>query len=154
MRKKRLLLALLAVVLLGAALYLSKDWFASSDIQIGSTIRPNRLSERQQNRLGPALKHQPYTVSFFFNRKYQLESLKVVKAQEIDTNRFAHPLWELISNSNSIPVKTLTYGVPIRGMRPEVKGAQADVLQQGVPYRLLLKIGGREVSHDFTVGKR
>jgi hypothetical protein len=154
MGKKQILLLGLAVLLLGAILYLSKDWFASGDIQIGFTVRPNRLSEKQQNRLGPAVKKQPYTVSFFFDRKYRLTSVKVLSVTELETNRFAHPLWELVSASNSIPVKNLTYGVPIRGMRPETKGAQAEVLRAGVPYRLLITTAEEKASFDFTLGQQ
>jgi len=154
MDKKQLLLLLLTGTLLGVIFYLSRGWFAPSDIQIGSTIRPNRLSERQQKRLGPAVKHQPYTVSFFFNKKLKLESVKLVKLQELETNRFAHPLWELASASNSVPVKNIVYGVPVRRMRPTVKGAQADVLEPNVPYRLLLKTTEQEASYDFTLGRK
>jgi hypothetical protein len=154
MTKKQLLLLLLAVVLLGALLYLSRDWFAPESIQIGSTIRPNRVPERQQERLGPALKNRPYTVSFFFNRKYPLKSVRVVQVQELETNRFAHPLWHLVSDSNSVPVKSITYGVPVRGMRPTVKGAQADMLQAGVPYRLFIETPEQQASYDFTLGQK
>lgn len=154
MDKKRLLLLLLVVLSLGAIFHLSRDWFTPADIQIGSTIRPNRLPERQQKRLGPAVEHRPYTVSFFFNRKISLESVKVVKVHEIETNRFAHPLWGLVSDSNSIPVKSITYAVAVRGMRPQVKGVQADMLQQGVPYRLLLTTTEQEASYDFTLGRK
>ncbi len=154
MTKKQLLLLLLAVVLLGILVYLSKDWFAPATIQIGSTIRPNRVPERQQQRLGPALKDRPYTVSFFFNRKYPLKSVRVLKSQELETNRFAHPLWHLVSDSNSVPVKSITYGVPIRGMRPEVKGAQADMLEAGVPYRLLIETPEQQATYNFTLGKK
>ena len=154
MEKKQRLLLLLVVPVLAVLLYLSRDWFATENIQIASTIRPNRLPERQQKRLGPAVNARPYTVSFFFNRKCELKSVKVVKVHEFETNRFAHPLWELISDSNSVPVKTITYGVPVRRMRPPVKGAQADMLEQNVPYRLLLKTADQEASYDFTLGRK
>ena len=154
MEKKQLLLLLLAAALLGGVFYLARDWFQPDNIQIGSTIRPNRLSERQQKRLGPAVKNQPYTVSFFFNRKLELESVRLVKSDELATNRFAHPLWELVSDSNSVPVKTIVYGVPIRGMKPKVKGAQADLLEPRVPYRLLLKTTDQEAVYDFTLGQK
>jgi hypothetical protein len=154
MDKKQISLLGLALLLVGAMIYLSRDWFAPEDIQILSTIRPNRLSDKQQRKLGPAVSSQPYTVTFFFNRKYALKSVKVVGTSEIETNRFAHPLWELVTVSNSIPVKSLTYGVPIRGMHTEVKGAQAEVLQPKVPYRLLIKTADQDASYDFTLGKK
>ncbi|MCU0788356.1 MAG: hypothetical protein MUC91_09225 [Verrucomicrobia bacterium] len=154
MDKKQISLLGLAVLLVAAMIYLSRDWFAPEDIQIHLTIRPNRLSDKQQNRLGPAVKSQPYTATFFFERKYRLKSVKLVRVDEIETNRFAHPLWELTTSSNSVPTKSLTYGVPIRGMHPAVKGAQAEVLEPRVPYRLLINAGGQDASYDFTLGQK
>lgn len=154
MAKNKLLFVLLALALVAAVFFLSKDWFRKDEIQIGFTIRPNRLSERQQRRLGPALKDPTYTVCFFFDRKCKLESLRVVNADELKTNRFARPLWALVSDSNSIPVKTIIYGVPVRGMRTEVRGAQADILQPGIPYRLLVRTTKQEAHYDFTLGAK
>lgn len=66
------------------------------------------------------------------------------------TNAHPHPLWYLVSDSNSIPTKTFYYGTPIKGMRPDVKGATPDPLEPGVPYRLLLEAGALKLQHDFT----
>lgn len=154
MDKKQISLVALVILLVGATVYFGKDWFVSEEIQIGSTIRPNRVPENQQNKLGPAVKRQPYTVSFFFNRKCVLQSIKVVQVSEFETNRFAHPLWELVASSKTPPVKSITYGVPIRGMHPEVQGDQADVLQPGVAYRLIIQTSKQEARHDFTLGRK
>ena len=151
MNSKQSLLLIVAVLLAGIAIYLSKDWFSRGSIQIEHTIRPNRLPARQQERAGPAVKNQPFTVTFFFHRKCELTSIQVVSADELATNRFAHPLWELTSESNSIPTKAITYGLPIRGMRPTVKGARAGVLQSRVPYRLLVETADGKAEHDFQL---
>ena len=154
MDKKQISLLALAVILIGAVIYLSRDWFADSNIQIGSTIRQNPLTEEQKKRFGPALKDIPYTVSFFFDRQHQLESVKVVNLREFETNRYAHPLWSLQATTNARPVKTFTYGVPLRGMRTEVAGDKAEALQPGMTYRLIIGVEGREFTHDFTLGRK
>jgi hypothetical protein len=154
MDKKQVFLLLFAVVLVGIIAYLSRDSFEPEDLQIGLTIRPNRVPTDQRANLGPAVQKQAYTVVFPLSRECQLESVKVVKVHEIETNRFAHPLWELVAEDGSKPVKTITYGVPVRGMKPKVKGAQAELLQRGVPYRLLLETTEVEASRDFTLGGR
>jgi hypothetical protein len=38
-----------------------------------------------------------------------LTNVKVVVVTELATNQYAHPLWHLISDSNSIPVKGFNY---------------------------------------------
>jgi len=154
MDKKQISLVVVVIFLISATAYMCRDWLGPEEIQIGSAIRPNRVPENEQKNLGPAVKRQPYTVSFFFNRKCVLQSVKVVRASEFETNRFAHPLWELLATAETPPVKSITYGVPIRGMHPEIKGAQADVLQPGVAYRLIIKTSNQEASHDFTLGRK
>lgn len=149
MNSKQSVLLVVAILLIGLAIYLSTDWFSTPGIQIEHTIRPNRLPERRQERAGPAVNKQPYTVTFFFDRKCALTSVKVVSVEELATNEFAHPLWELTTKSNSIPTKTITYGLPIRGLRPPVRGARADVLQPGVRYRLLIETTKASGQHDF-----
>jgi hypothetical protein len=151
MNKKLLAQLALILGLTAVVIYLSKDWFAPADIQIVTTLRPNRLPERTQKRLGPALKEQPFTLIFALNQKCELTSLKVVNAADAATNKFPHPLWHLESESNSVPVKSFTYGVPVRGMKPPVKGATADVLVRGVQYKLLLETKDQQAEHTFTV---
>ena len=86
---------------------------------------------------------------FSFDRKLKLTSLKVISVQEIETNKYPHAIWDLVSESNSVPVKDLFYGMPIGGMRPAVKGATPDPLEPGVKYRLLIEAGPRKAEHDF-----
>lgn len=151
MNKKLVAQIALILGLMGVVIYLSKDWFAPRDIQVMTTVRLNRASERAQERLGPAIKNQPFSLVFALNQRCELTSVAVVNAAEQATNKYAHPLWQLVAESNSPPVKSFTYGMPIRGMKPPVKGATAGVLVKGVEYKLLLQTRDQKAEHAFTV---
>jgi hypothetical protein len=90
-------------------------------------------------------------VVFSLDPHLRLVNLKVVIAAEIATNKYAHPLWEMTSPTNSVLTGSFAYGERIRGMSPKVKGAAPDPLQPGVKYRLLLTTAEKkEVQHDFS----
>ena len=72
------------------------------------------------------------------------------RSSDIETNKYPHPIWQLISDSNSVPTTDFAYGVPIRGMRPSVQGATPDPLEPGVKYRLLIEAKGGNAEHDFV----
>jgi hypothetical protein len=148
MTRKQWSLIALAVLLGGFSLYLNQDWFAKDDIQIYHRSRPARGGLFRRGKLQAPQAVDP--VFFAFDRKLKLTSLKVIPVREIETNKYPHPIWHLSSDSNSVPTKDLTYGVPIRGMRPSVKGAIPDPLEPGVKYRLLLEAGSLKAQHDFV----
>jgi hypothetical protein len=146
MTRKQWTLIALAVLLGGVSLYLNKDWFATDNIHIYHRSRPGGGFFRRSKRPEPAAVNP---IFFSFDRKLKLTSLKVIPVQEIETNKYPHPIWHLVSDSNSIPVLDLTYGIPIHGMRPNVKGATPDPLIPGVKYRLLIEAGSLKAEHDF-----
>ncbi len=148
MAKKLWMLIALAVVLGGLSLYINRDWFAKGNIQIISRSRPARLSFFKRKKTVDVGAIDP--IFFGIDRKLKLTSLKVISVTEAVTNKYPHAYWHLISDSNSVPVREFVYGIPIRGMRPEVKGATADPLEAGVQYRLLVEAGPVKVEHDFT----
>ena len=152
MARKQWMLIALAVVLGGFALYLNKDWFAGDDIQIQHRSRPARAGVSRRNR--PPASPETDPVFFAFDRKLKLTSLKVIPVSEIETNKYPHPIWELVSDSNSVPLAERSYARPIRGMRPAVKGATPDPLEPGVPYRLIIKAGKRKAQRDFVPNPR
>ena len=49
-----------------------------------------------------------------------------------------------------MPIKEFGYDASIRGMHPAVKGADADPLQPGIKYRLLIEAGSQKAEHDFV----
>lgn len=145
MTKKNLFLVALALVLAGLSVYLNRDRFRSESIQIGE-----RWSEPRGWMTRRAQKPPSKILIFLLNRQLQLTSVKVIPVSDIQTNKFPHPIWELATPSNSVPVKDFVYGLPIRGMKPPVKGATADPLQPGVAYRLFVEAGSLKGEHDFT----
>jgi len=148
MTRKLLLLIALAAALGGLSLYLNRDWFAGEDIRIHHRSRPARSGFFGHTRSQAKPTTDP--VFFAFDRKLRLTSLKVIPVSEIETNKYPHPIWHLVSNSNSVPITEWAYGLPIRGMRPAVKGATPDPLKPGVKYRLLIEAGKLRAEHDFV----
>ena len=142
------MLIALAVVLGGFSLYLNRDWFAGDDIQIQCRSRPARAGTFRRQR--PAASPVTDPVFFLFEPKLKLTSLKVIPVHEIETNKYPHPIYYLVSDSNSVPISEWSYAWPIRGMRPAVKGARPGPLEPGVPYRLIIEAGKRKAERDFV----
>jgi hypothetical protein len=145
-RRKFIGTSVLLLALLGLCLYFNRDWFAGPDIQIyhRSSSRSSTFTRGRGAQVSPS-----NPVIFGFNRKLQLNSIKVVKAAEIETNKYAHPLWEMVSSSNSIPLRGFEYGQYIRGMHPKVANARPDPLEPGVVYLLLIEAGSLKGEHEF-----
>jgi hypothetical protein len=148
MSKTKIILVLLCIVGLGGfSLYLNRDWFTPETIQISHRVSPWLKTSRTKraNDLG-------VPVTFTLGGFYRLTNLKVVLASEVATNKYAHPLWELASESNSVPTSTFIYGSGIRGMHPAVKGARPDPLVPGVNYRVLVQTqDDQQAQHDFAI---
>ena len=145
-RKSWMLVA--AAILLGTlSIYLNRDSFAKDHIQIFDRSRPARGPLASQGRAGnPAIN----PIVFGFDRELRLTSVKVIPVSDIETNKYPHPIWQLATESNSVPIKEFGYDARIRGMHPPVKGAEADPLQPGVKYRLLIEAGSQKAQHDFV----
>ena len=151
MTKKQLVLMLVAVLALIAYAYYFTDWFASENIQIVHTIRPFTASKRKR----PTDPAPPANaVSFALDRKCKLTEIKVVPVAELETNKYAHAIWHLVSESNSVPVKGLVYGMNVPGMHPSIPGATADALQPNVLYRLFVQTRDLKGQHDFKTTER
>jgi hypothetical protein len=147
MTSKQWMLIALAVLLGGFSLYLNRDWFAGENIQIYHRSRPARSGFFGRAKSTAVAAIDP--LFFAFDRKLKLTSLKVIPVSDIETNKHPHPIWHLVSDSNSVPITEWSYGQPIRGMRPEVKGAIPDPLEPGVKYRLLIEARNIKAEHDF-----
>ena len=141
MNLRHLMLIGLVVLLGGGSLYLNRDRFGADGIQISHRSRPARPGEGR-SAVEPLF--------FAFDRTLKLTALKVIPVREIETNRYPQPIWHLVSDSNSVPIGDITYGVEIPGMRPAVKGATCDPLKPGVSYRLLIEAGNLKAGHDFV----
>jgi hypothetical protein len=146
MNKNTTVLVVIAVILGAVYVYYFTDWFQKETIQIIPTIRPSgRVGNIPRSKGDPAV----YPVSFAFSGKYQLTSVKVVASDDLRTNKYPVPLWELISDSQSIPTKSLIYGVAPRGMKPSIPRARPQPLMPEIEYMLLLEAGKIKAQTNF-----
>ena len=97
-----------------------------------------------------AAKNPSNPIVFLLNKYLRLTSVKVVLVSDTETNKYPHAIWNLVSDSNSVPVKEFMYGGRVEGMRLAVKGVGPDPLQPGVNYRLLIEAGSNKLQHDFV----
>ena len=146
---RKIWLWLVAAVLLGGlSLYLNKDWFAKDRIQIYHRSRPARAAMLRRKSGSDDSLVDP--IIFGFDRRLKLKSVKVIPLSDIQTNKYPHPIWHLISESNSVPTKDFAYGARINGLHSYVQGATPDPLEPGVPYRLIVESGDFKGEHDFV----
>jgi hypothetical protein len=148
MTRKIWLWLAVAVLLGGFSLYLNRDWFAKDRIQIYHRSRPARAV--MLRRKGPPDDSLVNPIIFGFDRRLKLKSVQVIPLSEIQTNKYPHPIWHLVSESNSVPTKDFMYGARIPGLHPAIKGAVPDPLEPGVPYRLIVEAGDFKGEHDFV----
>ena len=146
MTRKQWMLVFAAVVMAGFSLYLNRDWFASENIHIYHRSAPQRSFFRRKRMDDP----QTNPVIFGFDRKLKLTCLKVIPVTALETNKYALPIWHLVSESNSVAIRDFSYGTRIPGMHPAVSGAVPDPLEPGVQYRLLIEAGSLKAQHDFV----
>ena len=148
MNKKTIFQIALLILLLGGGIYLVAQFFKPGPIQILCDIHSPR--ENRNNSRVPANPPQ-FEIAFGFDQKYELTDLKVVARDEWTTNQQAHPLWHLVSESNSVPTKAFFYGQRIQGMHAAVAGARREPLQTNVTYRMLIAAGSRAGECDFKL---
>lgn len=141
--RKALMVTACFVVLAALAIYINRDWFTRKPIQL--THRVHRFGGRFGDPSGVA------PLMFELDRPTALTCVKVVAVSELKTNKYAHPLWHLVADPRSQPLKGFLYGMQIPGMRPAVPGAIAGNLAFGSTYRLLIEAGSLKAEHDFDL---
>jgi hypothetical protein len=137
------LLIVVSVVVSAVYVVYFTDWFKPKTIHIFHTHR-NLHPQLQREALMPSL-------IFGVTREVKLTELKVVAVAAFQTNENTLPLWHLVSDSNSVPVKTFFYGQFIRGLKPAVAGARPQPLETNITYRLFLTAGKFKGQHDFEL---
>jgi hypothetical protein len=146
MTRKELALVLLAAALAAVYIVFFTDLFAKKSIQIVRVISTGRPSAIPRDHDSP----QVYPVAFQFNGKYPLKSVKVVNAAEFATNKYALPLWHMVSDSNSPPQISILYGTRIPGMKPAIPRSRPKPLEAGVNYLLFIDTGKLKAQTNFT----
>jgi hypothetical protein len=149
MTKNGMMLSVVAVILAAVYIYKFTDWFNKPTIQIIYQIRPSRNVPNPRNPDQAPV----YPVSFNFDGKYELTAVKVVSAEDMTTNKYPTPLWHLVSDSNSMPIKAIIYGYPIKGMKPAVPRARPQPLQPEVEYVLMLEAGKIRAQTNFHTAR-
>jgi hypothetical protein len=152
MNRKTVTLLCVLLALIGVAVYLFRDSFREEPIQIAYSVRPapehrQAAANRRDNPIGK----RGFVLSFALDQKVPLKAVQVFPLAEVLTNKYPHAIWELVSDSNSVPVKSFDYGLNIRGMRPKVKGAVADPLQPGESYRIVIRTEKQTAQRDFQL---
>lgn len=109
-------------------------------------VRPNSPQAKRR-----AQEQNQFNIAFGFPEKYPLKEIKVVRLDQFTTNKYALPVWHLISESNSTPTKVIIYGQGIRGMHLALKGARPETLETNVAYRLLVTTPSTEGECDFKL---
>ena len=136
------------LLVLVVSAWLFGDWFKSPPLTIYHRViagRPLWGAARPGNNLPP----DAPVVTFGFDRKVKLTDVKVFVLPDLETNKHSQPIWHLVSDSNSIPVKGFSYGERIRGLKPFVKGARPVALTSDAGYRLFIEAGALRGQHDF-----
>lgn len=133
----------IAVILLTVYAVYFTDWFRPQTLKIFHTSRNLRPQLTKAGAI-PSL-------IFGFNRQMKLTEIKLVPLAESQTNSRTLPLWHLVSDSNSVPVKSIFYGQSIRGLKPAVPGTRPQPLATNVTYRLIVEAGKIKGEHDFEL---
>ena len=144
MNKNSLLLVLAAIGLAIVYVVWFSDWFSPKTIKIYHAIRGGRQMAAARGNADPDLK-------FGLQPASRIRELKVVPLAQYETNKDVLPVWHLVSDSNSIPLKMFFYGQYIGGMHSAIKGAHADELESNVTYRMFISTGKLTGQHDFEL---
>jgi hypothetical protein len=147
MTKKNWLMTIILIGLAGVYIFYFTDWFKPKIIHISHTSRAFHLRVRNDNGDNPAT----VPIAFSLAPECKPTEIKVVPLAAWQADHNAPPVWHLIADSNSAPVKFFFYGQRIRGLKPEVPGAHPEPLQPDVTYRLFVVAGSVKGQHDFEV---
>jgi hypothetical protein len=140
MNKKIYILIAIALVLATVYVAYFTHWFRAKTIQISHTSRPARPGATTDLLL------------FGLDDYYSLTDVKIVPLDALQTNKFAEPVWHLVSDEGSDDVQVFSYGANIPGMDPAAAGARPEPLQKGVTYRLSVTAGRAKGQLDFQLG--
>src|SRR5882762_4132360 len=108
--KRNVWIAATILIVVGLYAYVYRDLF-----------RPNEIGISHRIAVGPPIRGQSRTnqavkvtqLVFGFDRKCKLTAIKVIPVAALETNKNPMPLWHLVSDSNSIPIKAFAYGARI-----------------------------------------
>lgn len=139
------------MVVLGLYAYVYRDAFRAKEIVVTHRVvvgPPVRGVSRTNENI------KLTQLAFGLDRKCELTEIKVIPVAALGAGSNAVPLWHVVSDSNSVPVKVFAYGDHIRGLRPLVQKSRPMPLEPNVTYRLSVRAGRASGQHDFSVRER
>jgi hypothetical protein len=139
----------LLLALLGLCLYVNRGCFMQDGVQIY-----HRVATRPGAGMARGRPSAANPLIFGFSRPLELKAVKVFQADDLLTNKYPAAVWELLSESNSIPLKLIEYGVPIRGLHPKSPEIRPEPLVPGVTYVLVVETRAQKAEHLFTASAR
>jgi hypothetical protein len=158
MNKKNILQIAIVLVLATVYVVYFTDWFRPGTIRVAyiyRQVRPRRAARATRNTPNAKTVQAPPAVPqlvFGLGQNYLLTDIKVVPLAALQTNKFAQPVWHLVSKSNSVPLHLFAYGQEIRGMRPAIEGLRPEPVQPGISYRLFVTATKGRGQQDFQIG--
>ncbi len=139
----------LLMALLGLCLYVNRGCFMKEGVQIY-----HRVATRPGAGMARGRPSAANPLIFGFSQPLELTAIRVYRAEELLTNKYPSTVWELVSSSNSIPVKLIEYGVPIRGLRAKSPEVRPEPLVPGQTYILVVETKSQKAEHPFTATAR
>jgi hypothetical protein len=143
-RKSWMLIGLMLALAIAYAVFFT-NWFRPRTIKIYHLTRPRGYALRTRRNVPTP------PITFGLESVYRLTEIEAVPLAAWETNHDVLPIWHLISDSNSVPVKSFVYGQRIRGMRPATPGTRPQPLRTNVLYRLFVTAGKAKGQHDFEL---
>ena len=138
---KRNIFALFLLLVCGLIYAKMNNFWRPPPIVITPAVRPINPS-----RLNPKV----YPVAFTLDNKYELTMIKVFKKDDCETSKYPAPIWHMISDSASEPLKNFVYGMPVQNMKPSLPKDRPHPLDAKVTYRLFIETKqGRKGQVDF-----
>ena len=138
MQKREVMWIAVLVALIGLYFLLFHHRFDRQQMTIRPSLRPSRQADAAV-----------FQVLFALNDNFRLTDVKVIPLEGDQFNPLADPVWHLISDSNSIPIRAFRYGQNIQGMKPALKDTPPDPLEPGQVYRIAVEAGKIRASTDF-----
>src|SRR5271168_4659701 len=121
MQKKNWMPAFILVALAAVYVICFTDWLKPKHIHIFHTVREVHFRR--------AAGTPERSLIFGLDpRDIRLTEVKVVALADFQKNPETLPVWYLVSDSNSVPIRQFIYGQRIRGMRPALAGGEPGVL--------------------------
>jgi len=139
----------LLLSLLGLCLYVNRGCFSKEGVQIY-----HRVATRPGAGVARGRPSAANPLIFGFSESLRLTAVRVFRAEDLMTNKYPTAVWELVSASNTIPLKLIEYGVPIRGLQPKLPESRPEALVPGQTYVLVVETKDGKAEHPFTATAR